>query len=269
MRATASYDSPSKNRYAEDCGGGVYLSFNLAFCQHLFEEHKHELNQCEDMAEHQSRRLKSHTILLLVSKVKLGFVVDEAWGPTLNQVKDKTLEKKHWSSPEYSTSTFLLLVPANILLHAHLCLHSCKDEKTKLLLMSNVKNNVGRGLNIALINGTTGQLIKIDSFDMYSGDIKILLDFMKGIKKGTLVLLASYDDPATKLNDEARKLFSDLGSKYVSQMAFRDNWIFLGGSGLKSKSPFEQYLKNDKETNKYDGWPEVLEMEGCVPKRID
>ncbi|KAM3843892.1 protein FAM3D isoform 2-T2 [Vipera latastei] len=137
------------------------------------------------------------------------------------------------------------------------------------LLMSNVKNNVGRGLNIALINGTTGQLIKIDSFDMYSGDIKNLLDFMKGINKGTLVLLASYDDPGTKLNDEARKLFSELGSSYASQMGFRDNWIFLGGSGLKGKSPFEQYLKNDKDKNKYDGWPEVLEMEGCVPKRIE
>ncbi|XP_013914009.1 PREDICTED: protein FAM3D-like [Thamnophis sirtalis] len=108
------------------------------------------------------------------------------------------------------------------------------------MIMSNVKNNVGRGLNIALINGTTGELIKTDIFDMYSGDIKHLLNFMKGISKGTLMLLASYDDPATKLNDEARKLFSDLGSKYASQMSFRDNWIFLGGSGLKAKSPFEQ-----------------------------
>ncbi|XP_034264676.1 protein FAM3D [Pantherophis guttatus] len=137
------------------------------------------------------------------------------------------------------------------------------------MIMSNVKNNVGRGLNIALINGITGQLIKIDSFDMYSGDIENLLNFLKGISKGTLVLLASYDDPATKLNDEARKIFSDLGSKYASQIGFRDNWIFLGGSGLKNKSPFEQHLENNKETNKYDGWPEVLEMEGCVPKKIE
>ncbi|XP_070594236.1 protein FAM3D [Erythrolamprus reginae] len=142
----------------------------------------------------------------------------------------------------------------------------CFDDN---IIMSNVKNNIGRGLNIAIFNGTTGQLIKMDSFDMYSGDINTLLDFMKGISKGTLVLLASYDDPATKLNDEARKLFSDLGSIYASQVGFRDNWIFLGGSGLKNKSPFEQYLKNNKETNKYDGWPEVLEMEGCVPKKIE
>ncbi|KAM6467858.1 protein FAM3D isoform 1-T2 [Liasis olivaceus] len=137
------------------------------------------------------------------------------------------------------------------------------------VLMSNVKNNVGRGLNVALVNGTTGQLIKIDSFDMYSGDVNNLLDFMKAADQGTLVLVASYDDPATKLNDEARKLFTDLGSRHASDLAFRDNWIFLGGKGLRHKSPFEQYLKNNDKTNKYDGWPEVLEMEGCVPKKIE
>uniref|UniRef100_A0A6J0TTY6 Protein FAM3D n=1 Tax=Pogona vitticeps TaxID=103695 RepID=A0A6J0TTY6_9SAUR len=137
------------------------------------------------------------------------------------------------------------------------------------ILMSGVKNNIGRGLNIALINGTNGQLIKISSFDMYSGDIKELLNFLKAITTGTLVLIASYDDPATKLNDEARKLLADLGSSYASKLSFRDNWIFIGGKGLKNKSPFEQYLKNDKETNKYDGWPEVLEMEGCIPRKVD
>ncbi|XP_063147584.1 protein FAM3D [Candoia aspera] len=142
----------------------------------------------------------------------------------------------------------------------------CFDD---IVLMSNVKNNVGRGLNIVLINGTTGKPIGIDSFDMYSGDVKNLLAFLKPIKKGTLALIASYDDVATKLNDEARNLLADLGSIHAFHLAFRDSWIFLGGKGLKNKSPFEQYLKNSKETNKYDGWPEVLEMEGCVPKKLE
>uniref|UniRef100_A0A8D2Q6D1 Family with sequence similarity 3 member D n=1 Tax=Varanus komodoensis TaxID=61221 RepID=A0A8D2Q6D1_VARKO len=142
----------------------------------------------------------------------------------------------------------------------------CFDNVT---VMSNIKNNIGRGLNIALVNGSTGQVIKSNAFDMYSGDVKHLLDFLKPIKKGTLVLMAAYDDPATKLNDEARNLIAELGSSYASKLGFRDNWIFIGGKGIKDKSPFEQYLKNDKQTNKYDGWPEVLEMEGCVPKKLD
>ncbi|KAM7169564.1 protein FAM3D isoform 2-T2 [Macrochelys suwanniensis] len=137
------------------------------------------------------------------------------------------------------------------------------------IIMSGVKNNVGRGLNIALVNGTNGQLMKTGVFDMYSGDIKLLLDFLKAIQSGTIVIVASYDDPATKLNDEARKLFTSLGSSHASKLAFRDNWNFVGAKGLKNESPFEQHLKNEAAKNKYDGWPEVLEMEGCVPKKMD
>lgn len=28
-----------------------------------------------------------------------------------------------------------------------------------------------------------------------------------------------------------------------------------------------QHIKNSADTNKFDGWPDVLEMEGCVPQR--
>ncbi|NWQ95325.1 FAM3C protein, partial [Burhinus bistriatus] len=42
----------------------------------------------------------------------------------------------------------------------------CFDDT---VFMSSVKNNIGRGLNIALVNGTSGQLLKTGAFDMYSG----------------------------------------------------------------------------------------------------
>ncbi|KAM6247581.1 protein FAM3D isoform 1-T3 [Spheniscus humboldti] len=137
------------------------------------------------------------------------------------------------------------------------------------VLMSSVKNNVGRGLNIALVNGTSGQLLKADTFDMYSGDINKLDTFLREIKHGTIVLSASYDDAATKMNDQVRAHFVKLGSSYVNQLGFRDNWVFLGAKGLMNKSPFEEHIKNARETNKYDGWPELLEMEGCVPRKMD
>ncbi|XP_072797683.1 protein FAM3D isoform X1 [Vicugna pacos] len=151
-------------------------------------------------------------------------------------------------------------------------------------IMSPVKNNVGRGLNIALVNvaksencdfppehlapGTKGTVLRHGSFDMYSGDPNLLVKFLKEIPDGTLVLVASYDDPGTKMNDEIRKLLSDLGSSYAKQLGFRDSWVFLGAKGLKSKSPFEELLKNNPDTNKYDGWPELLELEGCAPQKV-
>uniref|UniRef100_A0A3Q3FEX6 FAM3 metabolism regulating signaling molecule C n=1 Tax=Kryptolebias marmoratus TaxID=37003 RepID=A0A3Q3FEX6_KRYMA len=140
----------------------------------------------------------------------------------------------------------------------------CLEDK---LLMSGVKNNVGRGINIALVNGKTGEAIKTIYFDMWAGDVAPFITFLKEIEEGTIVMMASFDDPATKLNDEAKKLIADLGSTAVNSLGFRDNWVFVGGKGIKTKSPFEQHIKNSGDTNKYEGWPEVLEMEGCVPQR--
>uniref|UniRef100_A0A803Y2R2 FAM3 metabolism regulating signaling molecule C n=1 Tax=Meleagris gallopavo TaxID=9103 RepID=A0A803Y2R2_MELGA len=120
------------------------------------------------------------------------------------------------------------------------------------VLMSGVKNNVGRGINVALVN-----------------DVAPFIEFLKSIQDGTIVLMGTYDDGATKLNEEARKLIAELGSTSITNLAFRDNWVFCGGKGIKTKSPFEQHIKNNKDTNKYEGWPEVVEMEGCIPQKQD
>ncbi|KAL1020927.1 hypothetical protein UPYG_G00006510 [Umbra pygmaea] len=140
----------------------------------------------------------------------------------------------------------------------------CLEDK---ILLSSVKNNVGRGLNIALVNGVTGELIGTKAFDMWAGDVTDLLKYIRPLHEGTLVFAASFDDPATKLNDEARRLFEELGSTAVKELTFRDSWVFVGAKGIESKSPFEQRMKNSKSSNKYEGWPESLEMDGCIPLR--
>ncbi|XP_077328583.1 protein FAM3C isoform X2 [Lithobates pipiens] len=113
----------------------------------------------------------------------------------------------------------------------------CVDDN---VLMSGVKNNVGRGINTALVNGKTGELIETKYYDLWGGDVVPFIEFVKKITDGTIVLMATYDDGATKLNDEARKLISELGSSAINSLAFRDNWVFVGGKGIKTKSPFEQ-----------------------------
>ncbi|KAM9786140.1 protein FAM3A [Neosynchiropus ocellatus] len=140
----------------------------------------------------------------------------------------------------------------------------CLEDK---MLMSSVKNNVGRGLNIALVNGVTGELLETRAFDMWAGEVTDLLQFLRPLYEGTLVFVASFDDAATKMNDEVRRLLEDLGSTAVKELAFRDSWVFVGAKGIENKSPFEQRMKNSKSSNKYEGWPESLEMDGCIPLR--
>ncbi|KAM8934414.1 protein FAM3A [Pelodytes ibericus] len=140
----------------------------------------------------------------------------------------------------------------------------CLEDR---MLMSSVQNNVGRGLNVALVNGVNGELIEAKSFDMWDGDVSQLMTFLRQTHEGTMVLVASYDDPATKMTEEARKLFVELGSSLIKDVAFRDSWVFVGAKGVQDKSPFEQLIKNNKNSNKYEGWPEAVELEGCVPQR--
>ncbi|XP_064795046.1 protein FAM3C-like [Oncorhynchus masou masou] len=126
---------------------------------------------------------------------------------------------------------------------------------------------INMDFNLGNVFGKTGDLIKSDYFDMWAGDVHTLITFLKTIEEGTVVMMATFDDSASKLNDESKKMIGELGSSSISTLGFRDNWIFVGGKGIKTKSPFEQHIKNHADTNKYEGWPEVLEMECCIPQR--
>lgn len=137
------------------------------------------------------------------------------------------------------------------------------------ILMSSVKNNVGPGINLALVDGATGEEIENNYFNMYSGDVKPLKEFLSKIKPNTIVLAASYDDISTKMDAEARKHFVDMGSSLIESVKFRDNWIFVGAKGIQHKSPFEQHIKNNATANKYEGWPELIAMTGCIPQKMD
>ncbi|MEQ2223293.1 Protein fam3c [Ilyodon furcidens] len=104
---------------------------------------------------------------------------------------------------------------------------------------------------------------------MYSGKVEPLIEFLKNIETGSLVLMAVYDEGSKNLNDEAKKLIADLGSSMIQTLGYRDNWVFAGGKGSSGKGTFEKNAKNDKSTNKYEDWPEMVEVEGCIPTYIE
>lgn len=137
------------------------------------------------------------------------------------------------------------------------------------LVLGAALNNARGGINVVIVNGKTGEVLKTDSFNMYNGEVKPLIDLLNTIEKDSIVMMASYDEPSTKLNNEARKLIAELGSSVISSLAYRDNWLFVGAKGATSKTRFEKHLKSNAEKNKYNGWPEMIELDGCVPKYLE
>ncbi|CAK8685463.1 unnamed protein product [Clavelina lepadiformis] len=134
------------------------------------------------------------------------------------------------------------------------------------IIMKNSLNNVDRGMNIALINGRTGESLKQHVFDLYSKDSTEVKQFLKDLKEEEIILVSTSDDAAFKLDDEAKQTFANIGSAHAKELGFRDNWVFVGGASMKKPSGFEQIIKNDKEKNKYGDWPEAITLEGCLPK---
>uniref|UniRef100_A0A3B5ME26 ILEI/PANDER domain-containing protein n=1 Tax=Xiphophorus couchianus TaxID=32473 RepID=A0A3B5ME26_9TELE len=132
--------------------------------------------------------------------------------------------------------------------------------------LGTVLNNADAGINIVVVNGKSGDVLKTDHFNMYSGEVEPLIEFLKNIEMGSVVLMAVFDEGSKKLNEEARTLISDLGSSVIHSLGYRDNWVFVGGKGTTGKSNFEKV--NDDSKNKYENWPEMVEMEGCIPKYV-
>ncbi|XP_061430094.1 protein FAM3A-like isoform X2 [Lethenteron reissneri] len=135
------------------------------------------------------------------------------------------------------------------------------------ILMSTVLNNVGFGINIALVNGTSGKMLATSYFNTFNGDDAGMVNFLRSMRPGTIVMLASFHDPATRLNTTARQLLTELGSSVARVLKRRDSWAFVGAKGIRGKSPFEMHVRSIPKKNLYLNWPEMLQMEGCIPER--
>ncbi|XP_075966862.1 protein FAM3C [Anarhichas minor] len=132
--------------------------------------------------------------------------------------------------------------------------------------MSYAMNNVGPGLNIVVVNGKNGTVEKFGYLNMINGNTEDILAYLKEIKPGMIVLVASFDDSSPKMTDDIREVFVGMGSTLIKSVKRRDSWVFAGRAGTENKSLFEKQNVNDDKTNIYEGWPEMVEMGGCIPR---
>lgn len=135
-------------------------------------------------------------------------------------------------------------------------------------VMSHVMNNVGPGLNIVVVNREKGTVEKFGYLNSKDGVSEAILDYLKKIEQGRIVLIASFDDVAPKLTDEIRDILEHMGSALIKTVKSKDNWVFAGTAGAAKNSPFENISENDPKKNTYKDWPEVVEISGCFPKKL-
>ncbi|NWT02062.1 FAM3B protein, partial [Mionectes macconnelli] len=97
-----------------------------------------------------------------------------------------------------------------------------------------------------------------------------MVSFLRNAPDGTLLLMATHDDGSTLLKNDAKKLVEELGSKEIMNIKFRSSWVFIAAKGFKLPDDIQKEKINhsDRKTNRYNGWPAEIQIEGCIPRNL-
>ncbi|XP_029434598.1 protein FAM3B [Rhinatrema bivittatum] len=138
-----------------------------------------------------------------------------------------------------------------------------------VMVIGEKNENVDRGLNIAVIDYKTGKSINTKSFDTYEKDVSgDVVKFLKDVPQNSIILIATHDEAANKLTEDAKKALEEFGSKEIRNLRFRSSWSFVSAKGVKLPDNIEKEKINhsDDSKNRYSGWPAEMQIEGCIPK---
>ncbi|XP_030892019.1 protein FAM3B [Leptonychotes weddellii] len=133
----------------------------------------------------------------------------------------------HWTPCPLNTYAYRLLSGGGKDKYAKICF---EDE----LLMGEKTRNVGRGINIAIVNYMTGKAIATQYFDMFGGDNSgPMMNFIQSAPPKSLLFMVTQDDGASRLKEDAKKVIEALGSKQIRNIRFRSSWVFITAKGFE------------------------------------
>ncbi|XP_030907212.2 protein FAM3B isoform X1 [Melopsittacus undulatus] len=184
--------------------------------------------------------------------------------PVLRVPVPKRQKCDHWSPCSPGSYAYRILSGGGKGKLAKICF---EDE----LLISEEKGNVGRGINIAIVNYKTGKVTSTQFFDMWEGDHSgEMTAFIKNAPEESLLLMVTHDDGSTRLKNDAKKSVEDLGSKEIRNIKFRSSWAFIAAKGFKLPDDIQKEKINhsDQKKNRYRGWPAEIQIEGCIPRNL-
>lgn len=130
-------------------------------------------------------------------------------------------------------------------------------------VMSTDLNNGGRGLNMVIIDPEKKEALEAFRYDTYEvvDDSASLVAQLKSLTPNQMIVIVAHDDASTSISEDARKALASFGSAYISALAFRDVWAFVGRPNLKGFTLYE-----DIELGGHDVWPVPVDKKWCVRK---
>ncbi len=104
-----------------------------------------------------------------------------------------------------------------------------------------------RGLNVAAVDGTSGELLATDHFDLcyWPESGKLLATWLARWPRGTIVLAAVKDDASRRFDAAAREALGRIGAREDLSGRFRHTYAAIGVVGARPGSALEQIAKAD------------------------
>ncbi|CAD5116976.1 unnamed protein product [Dimorphilus gyrociliatus] len=97
---------------------------------------------------------------------------------------------------------------------------------TTVLDDSNEKT--GRGIHVVVLNEVTASVMAYRNFDTYvRGEDVFLLEFLRDISNGRIIILAIKDEGSFSLGNETRAYIKSLGSIHAPNLRWRDMWSLV------------------------------------------
>ena len=104
-----------------------------------------------------------------------------------------------------------------------------------------ITDTYGRGLNLAVIDGTNMNIISKQHFDTYasSANTRSFVNLINSLPVGSIVAIAIKDEATNSLTEDAKRAIEGLGSKYIRQIHSRGSWALLGRKGAPQGTVLE------------------------------
>jgi len=108
----------------------------------------------------------------------------------------------------------------------------------RILINSESPFIVGRGINVAAVSGTSGELLFTHTFDTYADakNSEMLAEQINDLPDGTYVLCAIKDEGSASMTENGYLALESIGSTLCRNVGPRDSWAIIGIKGAEPGS---------------------------------